>query len=60
MLLFVNMSNHFPMMVSVYDGDKLVKEQLIDYGKYEDRKFLGKLTYWALTEGYMVETSKAD
>lgn len=51
---------HFPMMISVYDGDKLVKEQEIDYGKYEDRRFLGKLTYWALTEGYTVETSKAD
>jgi len=51
---------HFPMMVSVYDGDKLVKEQAIDYGKYEDRRFLGKLTYWAISEGYTVETSKAD
>ncbi len=50
----------FPIVASIYDGEKLIHEEDLDYGKYEDRKFLGRHTHWALTQGYIVETSKAD
>ena len=50
----------FPMVVSVYDGEKLIYEEKIDYGNYEHRKWLGRVTYWGCNKGYVVETSKAD
>jgi hypothetical protein len=36
--------------------DEIEKEIQIDYGKYEDRKFLGRLTYWAVTNSRTIET----
>ena len=50
----------FPIIVSVYDGEKLLHEEHINYGNYEHRKWLGRATYWAVNQGYIVETSKAD
>lgn len=46
------------LMVSVYDlkDGKLIKEEKINYGNYEHRKFLGRITFWAVTSGYSVET----
>lgn len=48
----------FPMEISVFDNDKLIHREDIDYGNYNHRKFLGRLTYWACSQGYTVETTK--
>lgn len=49
-----------PMTVAVYDGEELIKEENVDYGNYEHRKFLGRITFWALSNGYIVETSRTE
>lgn len=48
----------FPIMVTIYNlkNNEIVKEQQIDYSSYEDRKFLGRITHWAITAGHSVET----
>lgn len=48
----------FALMVSVYDlkNDTLILNKKMDYGNHEHRKLLGKITYWAVTNGYSVET----
>lgn len=56
-----------PAFVMVYDLSKnddeeaLVLEKQIDYANYEDRKWLGRITFWCLTNHHSVETlSMAD
>lgn len=49
---------NFPMLISIYDGEKLLREETIDYGNPEHRKWLGRVTYWAVSNNYLVETSK--
>lgn len=49
----------FMMVVSVYDGDKLIREETIDYGNKQHRTWLGRCTFWACNNGYAVETTKA-
>ena len=45
------------LKITVYDfEDNVIKQETIDYGNYEHRKFLGKVTYWATTNKYSVET----
>jgi hypothetical protein len=53
----------FMVVVTVYDlkTENSVREEVIDFGDYEHRKWLGKITYWAVSNGYSIETmSKAD
>lgn len=50
----------FPMVVTIYNGDDIVREEHIDYGNFEHRKWLGKVTFWACSNGYTVETMKAE
>lgn len=38
------------------EEDKIIDEKVIDYGEYEDRKFLGRISFWAWNNGYIVET----
>lgn len=51
-----------PIMVLVHDLklDVIEKEVKLDYGSYEDRKTLGRLTFWAITNGRSVETISVD
>ena len=47
------------ILVIVYDlrnDDKPLVEKRIDYGNYEDRKWLGRLSYWAYSNHCSVET----
>jgi hypothetical protein len=37
-------------------NDLIIRTEVIDYGNTEERKWLGKITYWACTNGYYVET----
>ncbi len=50
----------FPMLVTVYNGDEVMREELIDYGQYEHRKWIGRVTFWAVSQGFVVETSKPE
>lgn len=55
-------NQEFPMKVTVIDiknDDKVLREETIDYANHEHRKWLGRVTYWACTNGYAVETMKA-
>ena len=48
------------LKITVYDfEDNVIKQETIDYGNYEHRKFLGRLTYWSCSHGYVVETQAA-
>lgn len=49
----------FPIIVLVVDikgdEDKILHEIRLDYGDSNQRKYLGKITYWALDNGYTIE-----
>jgi hypothetical protein len=48
----------FKMMVTIFDkDDRIIREQEIDYGNHENRKWLGRVTFWACSNGMTVETS---
>lgn len=51
----------FLMVVSVIDlkDDKVIQKFDLDYGNYEHRKFLGRVSYWAMSNGHAVETMSA-
>ena len=50
----------FPLTVTIYDAKGLiVRKETIDYGNFEHRKWLGRVTFWACSNNYMVETAKA-
>ena len=45
--------------IVIYDkNDNIVKETTIDYGDFEQKRWLGKLSFWAWNEGHTVETSQ--
>ena len=57
-------NNSFLLKVSIIkpsltdtEEDKVIDEKVIDYGEYEDRKFLGRISFWAWTNNYIVETT---
>ena len=47
----------FPIIIFIVrlEDDEIIDQVEIDYSKIEDKKNLGKLTYWALTNGYSLE-----
>ena len=50
----------FPLTVTVYDtNDNVVREETIDYGNFDHRKWLGRVTYWGCSNGHIVETKAA-
>jgi hypothetical protein len=52
-------NKNMPALVIVYDlrhDDKPLEEKRINYGDVEDRKWLGRITFWALTNHCSVET----
>lgn len=50
----------FPLIVAVIDqDDNVIREETIDYGNFEHRKWLGRITYWACSNNFIVETKKA-
>jgi hypothetical protein len=51
--------NKLPIIVIVYsllENDKVVIERTINYSDYEDRKWLGKISFWAYSNHCSVET----
>lgn len=52
-------NKHLPTLVIVYDlrnQDAPLVEKRINYGDAEDRKWLGRISFWALTNHCSVET----
>lgn len=52
-----------PILVIMYDlrnEDNVVVEKELDYSKADDRKYLGKLTFWAISNHHSIETISMD
>lgn len=52
-------NKNLPILVVVYDlsnEENVVVEVRMNYGNLDDRKHLGRITYWALTNHCTVET----
>ena len=52
-------NKNLPILVLIYNlrnNDELVTELRLNYGNQDDRKHLGRITYWALTNHCTVET----
>lgn len=48
-----------PILVIIYDlrnNDNVVEEKRLNYGNFEDRKYLGRLSFWALSNHCSIET----
>jgi hypothetical protein len=55
--------NHYNVKITIYDqNDNELTDygKVIDYGEYEDRKFLGRITHWAMENNYIVETMRVE
>lgn len=50
----------FPLIVTIFDNDKVVREEKVDYSDKTHRQWIGKVTVWAITNGYTVETRRND
>lgn len=53
-----NINKVMPILVLVYDlrTDELVEEKRINYGDADERKWLGRISFWAFTNHCSVET----
>ena len=51
----------FIVVVFIYNlknNDEVIDMRQIDYGSLEDRRWLGKVSFWAWSKGYSVETMR--
>lgn len=51
--------HNLPILAIVYDlrdGDKVVVEKRFNYSNFDDRKALGKLSFWAYSNHCSIET----
>ena len=56
-----NYVKEFKIIVDIIDkDDNVIRTEQMDYGKPEDRIWLGRLSFWAWDNGYLVETHKAE
>lgn len=58
-----NINTHCPIIVYIIDiahDDNIVYQTELDYANYADRKRLGRLTFWAVSNGHSVETMKKE
>ena len=54
-----NINKQMPILVIIYDlrnGDRVVEEKRINYGDAEERKWLGRISFWAYENLCSVET----
>jgi hypothetical protein len=54
-----DINKNLPILVLIYNlhnNDELITELRLNYGSQDDRKHLGRITYWALTNHCTVET----
>lgn len=62
-ILTENYENHYYIRVTVYDpkdNNNIIAQKVIDYGSWKHRKFLGKLTHYAMENRYIVETERVE
>lgn len=48
-----------PILVIVYDllnNDEVILEKEIDFANFEDRKWVGRLSFWCYTNHHSIET----
>lgn len=45
-----------PITVTIFNNDKVINEQKIDYSNKDHRQWIGRVTVWAVTNGFTVET----
>lgn len=51
----------FKIVVEIYDeNDNVIRTERMNYGNAEDRVWLGKLSFWAWSNGHTVETRQDD
>lgn len=43
------------LLIHNLDKDEIEREFHLDYGKKEDRQFVGKVSFWAITNGRSTE-----
>ncbi len=49
----------FKIKVTVYNqNDDIIRIEIMDYGKAEDRVWLGKLSFWSWSNNHYVETER--
>jgi len=51
----------FIVVVFIYNlknNDEVIDMRQIDYGSLEDRRWLGRVSFWAWSKGYSVETMR--
>lgn len=56
-------NKQMPIMVFVINlqkDDEVVEQKLLNYGDVEDRKYLGRLTFWAVTNNHSIETMSVE
>lgn len=47
----------FKIIVTIFDDDdNVIRTERMDYGIAEDRAWLGRLSYWAWSNGHTVES----
>lgn len=52
-----NYNKECQIVVTVWDNDdKLIRREFINYGNYEERAWLGKISFYAYQNDYVVET----
>ena len=47
-------------IIDLRHDDIIIDQYEIDYGKYEDKAWLGRISFWAWQRGYSVETMSLD
>lgn len=45
-------------IIDLKNNDDIIDMREIDYGNYEDKAWLGKVSFWAWNKGYSVETMR--
>lgn len=43
-------------IIDLKNNDEIIDMREIDYGKLDDRRWLGRVSFWAWDKGYSVET----
>ena len=43
-------------IIDLKNDDAIIDMRKIDYGNFEHKKWLGKVSHWAWSQGYSVET----
>ena len=59
----MSFNKSFIVVVLIYNlknNDEVIDMRQIDFGSLEDRRWLGKVSFWAWRKGYSVETMSLD